>query len=158
MNDINAIENLKTRVAELNATKVNAAKSAANARASDGNNLPSQTSTVEPKQSQQKPAKEITRTQSVDVAVAKLNDYAQSLQRDLRFSVDRELGRAVVSVIDRTTQEIIRQIPNETALQLARNLKDIMNVNDVNAHTQAQSQVEVARDAISSLGLINTRI
>ena len=86
----------------------------------------------------------------VEQAVAKLNDYVQSLQRDLRFSVDDELGRAVVTVIDRQSQEVIRQIPNETALRLARNLND-----------QIQQQADVGgRDASASasLGLINTRI
>ena len=86
----------------------------------------------------------------VEQAVAKLNDYVQSLQRDLRFSVDDELGRAVVTVIDRQSQEVIRQIPNETALRLARNLND-----------QIQQQADIsARDGSAgvSIGLINTRI
>ena len=60
----------------------------------------------------------------VHQAIAKLNDYVQSVQRDLSFSVDHESGRAIVRVIDRTTQKTIRQIPNDVALRLARNLSD----------------------------------
>lgn len=82
--------------------------------------------------------------------VANLNDYAQSLQRDLRFSVDRDLNRPVVSVIDRETQEVIRQIPNEVALQLARNLKDQLAAEIPGA--------EVRTAGSFSLGLINTEI
>lgn len=96
---------------------------------------------------------ETQRADQVDAAVERLNDYVQSLQRELRFSVDRDLGRAVVSVIDQSTQEVIRQIPNETALRLARNLKDQVDV-------QQQQVVESRSSANSSaqLSLIDTRI
>lgn len=61
-------------------------------------------------------------SERVHQAVARLNDYVQSLHRDIRFSVDDDSGRAVVRVVDRDTQEVIRQIPSELALRLARNL------------------------------------
>jgi flagellar protein FlaG len=60
---------------------------------------------------------------SVEQAVAHLNDYVQSLQRDIQFSIDPASQRPVVRVVDRSTQEVIRQIPSETALQLAHDLK-----------------------------------
>ena len=59
---------------------------------------------------------------SVEQAVARLNDYVQSLQRDIQFSIDPESNQPVVRVVDRGSQELIRQIPNETALRLARSL------------------------------------
>jgi uncharacterized FlaG/YvyC family protein len=43
------------------------------------------------------------------------------------FSVDSELGRPVVRVVDSTTHEVIRQIPNEVALRLARNLNNLQD-------------------------------
>ena len=58
----------------------------------------------------------------IEQAVARLNDYVQSLQRDIVFSVDHDSGRSVVRVVERGTQEVIRQIPSEVALRLARNL------------------------------------
>lgn len=44
-------------------------------------------------------------------AVAQMNEYVQSTQRDLQFSYDEELGDTIVRVLDRSTQEVIRQIP-----------------------------------------------
>ncbi|WP_026179901.1 flagellar protein FlaG [Hahella ganghwensis] len=55
-------------------------------------------------------------------AVSKLNDYIQSVQRDLQFELDDDSGKTVVRVLDRQTQEVVRQIPDEVALKLARNL------------------------------------
>lgn len=55
----------------------------------------------------------------VEAAVAQMNEYIQSTQRDLHFSYDKAAGETVVKVLDRSTQEVIRQIPDETFLKLA---------------------------------------
>jgi len=81
--------------------------------------------------------------ESLDRAVAHLNDYVQSIQRDLHFFVDKASGRSVVTVIDQNTQEVVRQIPSDVALRLARNLK-------------AQREAQPAPS--EGLGLIDTRI
>lgn len=57
----------------------------------------------------------------VEAAVAQMNEYIQSTQRDLHFSYDKASGETVVKVLDRSTQEVIRQIPDETFLKLALN-------------------------------------
>ena len=59
----------------------------------------------------------------VKEAVATLNNYFQSVQRDLEFNLDENSEQVVVKVIDRNTKETIRQIPDETALKMARNLQ-----------------------------------
>lgn len=69
-------------------------------------------------------ASEATRavTQSaeqLDQAVARMNEYIQSEQRDLQFSVDEASGQTIVRVTDRETGDLIRQIPNEVFLTLA---------------------------------------
>lgn len=56
----------------------------------------------------------------VQAAVAQMNEYIQSTQRDLNFSYDPDSGETVVKVLDRTTQEVIRQIPDEIFLRLAQ--------------------------------------
>jgi len=61
---------------------------------------------------------------TIKAAVAQINDFVQSVQRDLQFSVDSDLGETIVKVIDRNTGDLIRQIPNQTALELARSLKE----------------------------------
>ncbi|MDN5882467.1 MAG: flagellar protein FlaG [Nitrosospira sp.] len=43
----------------------------------------------------------------------------------LEFSVDPETGRAVVKIIDSATQDLVRQIPMEEMLDLARSLDQI---------------------------------
>ncbi len=57
-------------------------------------------------------------------AVKQLNDFVQDIQRDLEFSVDDDTGKTVIRVYDSKTEELIRQIPNEEVLELAKNLKE----------------------------------
>lgn len=56
-------------------------------------------------------------------AVQDLNQYAQSLRRDLHFSVDEESGETLVRVLDPESGEVIRQIPSEEVLSIARSLE-----------------------------------
>ncbi|HEY9118655.1 MAG TPA: flagellar protein FlaG, partial [Marinobacter sp.] len=51
------------------------------------------------------------------------NDFVQNVQRDLQFEVDHDLGQTIVKVVDQSTQEVIRQMPDEVALRLAENLQ-----------------------------------
>ena len=51
--------------------------------------------------------------------VDNLNQQVQSNARSLQFSVDENNGRPIVSVIDKETDTVIRQIPAEVALQIA---------------------------------------
>lgn len=61
--------------------------------------------------------------ENLDSAVSQLNDFVQSVQRNLEFEVDDDSGRTVVRVVDQQTDEVIRQIPDELALRLAENLQ-----------------------------------
>lgn len=61
--------------------------------------------------------------EQLDAAVSQLNDFVQSVQRDLQFEVNSDLGETVVRVVDQSTQEVIRQIPDEVAVRLAENLQ-----------------------------------
>ncbi|GLH33441.1 hypothetical protein BR1R5_28280 [Pseudomonas sp. BR1R-5] len=58
-------------------------------------------------------------------AVKEIQDFVQSLQRNLEFSVDDSTGSWIVKVVARDSGEVIRQIPSETALELARSLQDV---------------------------------
>ena len=71
-------------------------------------------------ESVKKVAKSATESMAqLDKAVAQMNEYIQSEQRDLQFSVDEASGQTVVRVTDRETGDLIRQIPNEVFLTLA---------------------------------------
>lgn len=60
--------------------------------------------------------------EQVKAAVTQMNEYIQSTQRDLNFTYDPGSGETVVKVLDRETQEVIRQIPDEIFLRLAQHL------------------------------------
>jgi flagellar protein FlaG len=57
-------------------------------------------------------------------AVQNLNDFVQKTRRELNFSVDELTGRAVVKVIDHETKKVIRQIPAEEVMQMARRVAE----------------------------------
>lgn len=58
-------------------------------------------------------------------AVKGLNEFFQSVRRTLQFSLDQESGRMVVQIKDLDTNKVIRQIPGEDVLKLAKRLDEI---------------------------------
>ena len=58
--------------------------------------------------------------QAVDRMNAKMVDGG----RGLAFNVDPDLGRPVVTVTNKETGEVIRQIPNEVVIRMARSIED----------------------------------
>src|SRR5690554_3289935 len=56
-------------------------------------------------------------------AVQEINDYLRADQRAIRFSIDDATGRTVVKITDSETNEVIRQIPSQVVLDLARTLQ-----------------------------------
>lgn len=61
--------------------------------------------------------------ESLESAVKNINDYVQNIQRSLLFTVDEISGKDVVTVLDKETDEIIRQYPSEEVLEIARRLR-----------------------------------
>jgi len=68
------------------------------------------------------PAAEGAIDEALGAAVERLNEQAISLQRSLRFSIDQETGRTVIKVLDRDTDEVIRQIPPEYTMEILRRM------------------------------------
>lgn len=62
------------------------------------------------------------RSVEVKEAVSKLNAYAQKTQRDLDFHLDEDSGKTVIRVYDRSSEKLVRQIPDEAALEMAKKL------------------------------------
>ncbi len=56
--------------------------------------------------------------------VEDINTHQQSIKRSLYFSIDRDNGQTVITVVDKETKEVIRQIPPEVALKIADALQD----------------------------------
>lgn len=63
-------------------------------------------------------------SEQVKNAVVSINQFVQSLNRDLHFSIDEETERMVIKVVDSSSGKLIRQIPEEVVLELARKLND----------------------------------
>ncbi len=66
----------------------------------------------------------VTDRDTLDQALGSIRETLQSIHRNLDFSVDEESGLTVVKVIDRSTGDVIRQIPSEVTVKLAQSLKD----------------------------------
>jgi flagellar protein FlaG len=58
----------------------------------------------------------------VKQAARQLETFMQSMNRYLEFRVDQDSGRTIVTVKDKSTGEVVRQIPSEEVLRLAHNL------------------------------------
>lgn len=63
-------------------------------------------------------------SESLEEAVYSIKDFVQTIRRDLNFDLDDSSGKMVVKVTDRSTGDVVRQIPTEEALRLAENLEE----------------------------------
>ena len=61
--------------------------------------------------------------EELQLAISKLNDYVQNIQRTLSFTVEETTGVTVVRVFDSETEELIRQIPAEETIKLAASIE-----------------------------------
>ena len=66
--------------------------------------------------------------QPVEAAISSIQEFAQSIQRNLNFALDESSGRVVVKVTDGVSGEVIRQIPSEEALRLAESLDEVRSL------------------------------
>ena len=62
--------------------------------------------------------------EKLDKAISRINEFVQNIQRDLQFSIDDESGKTVIKVIDSESKEVIRQIPEEVLLEVARSIEE----------------------------------
>lgn len=89
----------------------------------------SETGSKNPAQAQSTPtaaSQQATGEEQLEQAVSRINDYVQNQQRTLQFSVDEDSGRNVVKVLDKETDEVIRQIPQEEVLVIARRIEELV--------------------------------
>lgn len=75
------------------------------------------------KRGQEEKSKEQSR-EEVESAVEDINDFFESMQRTMQFSIDEESERMVVQIKD-ADGNVIKQIPSEQALELARRLGEV---------------------------------
>jgi len=53
-----------------------------------------------------------------------LNGLAQSVQRQLQFNIDDDNGKVYVKVVDKATNDVIREIPSEDIRDMQKHLKE----------------------------------
>lgn len=61
-------------------------------------------------------------------ASSNLNEFMQTMQRNLKFTVDEVSGESVIAVHDAKTDELIRQIPSKEALELIHNMDKVIGL------------------------------
>lgn len=96
-------------------------ESAASARqelAGTGSSAPAQQQARAREQAARQSAQELAQ------ATSDISDYIQSVSRSLQISVDGDLGTTVIRVLDTQTEELVRQIPAEEVLRIARFLSE----------------------------------
>ncbi len=80
-------------------------------------------------------------TEEVKNEIENLQQFNQSINRSLQFKVDEELGVTIVRVIDKETEELIRQFPPEELLNLSRRLKELNEQDSGNSGILLQEKV-----------------
>ena len=58
-------------------------------------------------------------------AVKQLNKSVEQSGQSISFSIDTDSGRTVVKVIDTETQKVLRQVPSETTIAIAKTLDSV---------------------------------
>ncbi len=73
-------------------------------------------------------------SEQIQQAVSDINEYVQSVQRDIHFSIDEDSGKTIIRVRDQESGELIRQIPEDIFLNLAQKLKENQTLHLLDAH------------------------
>jgi len=58
--------------------------------------------------------------QALEQATQRIRQYLKSSSATLEFTIDQQSGRALLRIIDPETNQLIRQIPSEEVLAIAR--------------------------------------
>ena len=65
---------------------------------------------------------------AVAAALAQIENFVRDMDRDLNFFMDEVSGYIVVSVIDPQSGEVIRRLPGDEVLRLARTIEQVGNM------------------------------
>jgi len=67
-------------------------------------------------------------TARLEAVALESNELVHELQRELHFAVDHNSGDTIIKVVDRETEEVIRQIPSEEVVRLRQRLEEVAGV------------------------------
>ncbi len=74
---------------------------------------------------QSAPPEQPASKEQLEVAINSIREYIQPFNSDLQFSVNQDTNQVVVTVVDSQTKEVIRQIPSEEMIAIAKTLDSI---------------------------------
>ena len=102
-------------------------------KVSSGNFLPQTIRTAAPAESSNPvapsdSAKKTTTFEQVTKAVQDINKTIQATHQGLEFSVDNGSHEVVVKLIDQQTKQVLRQIPTQEALEIAKSLDKLQGL------------------------------
>jgi flagellar protein FlaG len=80
------------------------------------------------KGSAEKPADEPSPAQASAERIQRIVDAFQQQATALNFEVDEKNNQVIVRVVNRSTGEVVRQIPPEEMIRMARELKDLRGI------------------------------
>lgn len=66
--------------------------------------------------------------EEIEQTVESLNEAMTLLERGINFEVDRDVERTIIKVVDRETDEIIKQIPSEDLLKVIGHLQEMQHL------------------------------
>lgn len=69
------------------------------------------------------PAPEDTRK-----ALDDINKFVHQVTSDITFSIDEDTGKSIIKVVDRQTNEVIRQIPAQEVVEIAKALDKLQGL------------------------------
>ena len=67
-------------------------------------------------------------SENLQAAARTIDSFVRDMGRSLDFRVDSSSGKQIVRVSNPQTGEVVRQIPNEEAVQIARSLNYLQSV------------------------------
>ena len=70
--------------------------------------------------------------------IQEMNRVMELMGLGVAFTIDDQTKSSVVNVIDKSTDEVIKQFPNESALKMMRNIQEYLNT--VNEQTRVTKE------------------
>lgn len=65
---------------------------------------------------------------TIDQAIARAIAAAREAGKTITFSLDPELNKVVVRVVDGSTNEVIRQMPTEEMVEISKSIRDMQGL------------------------------
>jgi flagellar protein FlaG len=65
--------------------------------------------------------------EAVQLQIEQVNSKLEQMDVGLAFSVDENTQSSVVKLVDKSTDEVIKQYPNEESLKMMKNIQDYLN-------------------------------